>query len=71
MALRDGYRTFPGFGQMFRLPFANDQVESLVITGDFSTPSTAALSYREAIADWNSRSQHSDPKTRASARPAF
>ena len=62
MALRDGYRTFPGFGQMFRLPFANDQVESLVITGDFSTPSTAALSYREAIADWNSRSQHSDPK---------
>ena len=62
MALRDGYRTFPGFGQMFRLPFTNEQVESLAITCDFSTPSTAARSYREAIADWNSRSQHSDPK---------
>lgn len=62
MALRDGHRTFPGFGQMFRVQFANDQVESLVITGDFSTPSAGARSYREAIADWNSQPQHSDPK---------
>jgi Piwi domain len=53
LALRDGYKTFPGFGRMFRVTFANDQVESLVIGGDFSTPVTAAKSYREEIARWN------------------
>jgi len=62
MALRDGYRTFPGFGQMFRVPFTNNHVESLVIQGNFSSPSAAAASYREEIARWNSASYLNDPK---------
>ncbi len=51
MALLRGHRGFPGFGKMFRVPFANDQVESLSVLGDFSTPSAAARSYRQAITD--------------------
>jgi hypothetical protein len=57
LALRDGYRSFPGFGRMFRVTFTNDQVESLVVGGDFSTPAAAAKSYREEIARWNAE-QH-------------
>ena len=34
MALLRGHRGFPGFGKMFRVPFANDQVESLSVVGD-------------------------------------
>lgn len=62
MALLRGHRGFPGFGKMFRVPFANDQVESLSVVGDFSTPSAAARSYRQAITEWNSRSRPNDPK---------
>src|SRR6266568_1863905 len=62
MALGRGHQTFPGFGQMFRVPFTNDHIESLVIQGNFSTPTVAARSYREAIADWNSKSSYGDPK---------
>jgi hypothetical protein len=61
-ALQDGHRGFPGFGQMFRLPFARDNVAPLTITGNFSTPTAAARSYREAIADWNSKSSYGDPE---------
>lgn len=62
MALRDGYRAFPGFSQMFRIPFTNDQVESLVVQGDFSSPGAASGSYSEAIAGWNSKPHHTDPR---------
>jgi len=62
MALLKGHRTFPGLGQMFRIGFTNDQVESLVVEGDFSTPSAAAHNYGNAITEWNSRSRLSDPK---------
>jgi hypothetical protein len=57
LALRDGYKSFPGFGRMFRITFTNDQVESLVVGGDFSTPVAAAKSYREEISRWNAE-QH-------------
>src|SRR5436190_1876331 len=62
MALRDGYRTFPGFSQMFRTSFTNDHVESLVVQCDFSSLSTAARRYQEAIAEWNSKPRCTDPK---------
>ncbi len=62
MALGRGHQTFPGFGQMFRVPFTNDHIESLVIQGDFSSPSAAASSYRDEIARWNSESHLTDPK---------
>jgi hypothetical protein len=47
---------------MFRIPFSNDNVESLVIEGDFSTPRAAAIGYREGIARWNANSHRNDPK---------
>jgi hypothetical protein len=62
LALRDGYKSFPGFAQMFRIPFANDQIESLAMNGDLSSPSAAAASYREEIARWNSEPRSADPR---------
>ncbi len=61
-ALQDGYGPFPGFGQMFRLPFTRDQFVSLIVKGSFATPTAAARSYRETIVDWNSKSSRSGPE---------
>jgi hypothetical protein len=62
VALGDGLQNFPGFGQLFRIPFPQNRVTALVVDGDVSTPDIAAISYREAIARWNNESRTADPK---------
>ena len=52
-ALRDGYKSFPGFEKMFRVPFQGTAMAPLAIDADISAPTAAAQSYREAIEAWS------------------
>ena len=59
---QEGQGGFPGFGQMFRVSFTPDQVTPLVIDGDFTTLTSAARTYRDAIADWSRKTQGTYPE---------
>lgn len=61
-ALRDGFKSFPGFETMFRVPFHGRLMSSLPIDADFSSLSVAAASYREQIAAWNATSHEPMPQ---------
>jgi hypothetical protein len=61
MALGRGYKNFPGFSRMFRVPFASSHVDSLVVSDNVTSPSDMAISYRNEIARWNSTA-HEVPK---------
>jgi argonaute-like protein implicated in RNA metabolism and viral defense len=52
-ALRDGYKSFPGFEKMFRVPFRGSAMAPLPVDADVTSPAAAARSYREAIDDWS------------------
>jgi argonaute-like protein implicated in RNA metabolism and viral defense len=60
--LRDGYKAYPGFQAMFRVPFKNEQITSLAITADLSSAAAAAMAYRTQIAEWNTKRTDPDPQ---------
>lgn len=60
-ALRDGYKGFPGFERMFRVPLRNEQVDSLPIEADLKSPDGVGSSYRTQISSWSGESRASDP----------
>ncbi|HWC36439.1 MAG TPA: Piwi domain-containing protein [Mycobacteriales bacterium] len=61
VALRDGYKGFPGFGDMFRVAFSNEHIVTLPIELDRASPVSAAAAYREAIRAWNAEPRETDP----------
>src|SRR5262245_17197262 len=61
MALRVGYGGFPGFTQMFRVPFENTHIDHLAVDGDMSTPEATASRFREEITRWSSTSHSVEP----------
>lgn len=57
-----GVGSFPGFGQMFRVPVATgDALKSLSIDADLRDPVSAARAYRDRIAAWATQPRDREP----------
>lgn len=61
-ALKDGYKGYPGFEKMFRVPFGGKLMTSLALDADVSSPTAAAASYREEIASWSATAGEPTPQ---------
>lgn len=57
----EGHGGFRGVHQMFRVPFDGKTMTHYSFKADFSSPTTAAESYRQAILDWNSDAPPDQP----------